>query len=47
MRTEDLWINRSIIVTTQPELGNTRLKRAVTDLTLDNQILKEAVEGNF
>ena len=26
---------------------NTRLKRAVADLTLDNQILKEASEGNF
>jgi transposase-like protein len=24
-----------------------RLKRAVADLTLDNQILKEASEGNF
>ena len=24
-----------------------RLKRAVADLTLDNQILKEAAEGNF
>ena len=31
----------------QLELENTRLKRAVADLTLDNQILKEAVEGNF
>ena len=29
------------------ELENTRLKRAVADLTLDNQILKEAAEGNF
>jgi putative transposase len=31
------------------ELGreNARLKRAVADLTLDNQILKEAAEGNF
>ena len=26
---------------------NSRLKRAVADLTLDNQILKEAAEGNF
>ena len=31
----------------QLELENTRLKRAVADLTLDNQILNEAVEGNF
>ena len=29
------------------ESENTRLKRAIGDLTLDNQILKEAVEGNF
>jgi hypothetical protein len=26
---------------------NTRLKRAVADLTLDNLILKESSEGNF
>jgi transposase-like protein len=26
---------------------NTRLKRAVADLTLDNQILKEISQGNF
>ena len=32
---------------TQLESENTRLKRAVADLTLDNQILKEAAEGNF
>ena len=31
----------------QLELQNTRLKRAVADLTVDNQILKEATEGNF
>ena len=31
----------------QLESENTRLKRAVADLTLDNQILKEATEGNF
>jgi len=31
----------------QLELENTRLKRAVADLTLDKQILKEAAEGNF
>ena len=31
----------------QLELENTRLKRAVADLPLDNQILKEAAEGNF
>jgi len=31
----------------QLESENTRLKRAVADLTLDNQILKEAAEGNF
>ena len=31
----------------QLELQNTRLKRAVADLTLDNQILREAAVGNF
>ncbi len=29
------------------EAENKRLKRAVADLTLDNQILKEVAEGNF
>ena len=29
------------------ETENTRLKRAVADLTLDKLILKEAVEGNY
>jgi len=29
------------------EKENTRLKRAVTDLTLDALILKEAAKGNF
>ena len=29
------------------EAENKRLKRAVADLTLDNQILKEVNEGNF
>ena len=29
------------------EQENTRLKRAVADLTLDKLILKEAMEGNF
>ena len=29
------------------ESENSRLKRAVADLTLDNQILKAAAEGNF
>ena len=29
------------------EVENARLKRAVADLTLGNQILKEATEGNF
>ena len=29
------------------EAENTRLKRAVADLTLDNQVLKEAAAGNF
>ena len=29
------------------EVENTRLLRAVADLTLDNQILKEAAQGNF
>ena len=31
----------------QLESENGRLKRAVADLILDNQILKEAAEGNF
>ncbi len=31
----------------QLESENSRLKRAIADLTLDNQILKEATEGNF
>ena len=31
----------------QVETENTRLRRAVSDLTLDNQILKEAARGNF
>ena len=29
------------------EKENGRLKRAVAELTLDNQILKEAAEGNY
>ena len=29
------------------ESENSRLKRAVADLTLDNQIPREAAEGNF
>lgn len=29
------------------ELENTRLKKAVAELTLDKLILKEAAEGNF
>lgn len=29
------------------ERENARLKRAVADLTLDNQMLKEVAEGNF
>ena len=31
----------------QLESENTRLKRAIADLTLANQILKEVSEGNF
>ena len=31
----------------QRETENVRLKRAVAERTLDNQILKEAAEGNF
>ena len=31
----------------QLETENSRLKRAVAELTLDNQILKEEAEGNF
>ena len=31
----------------QIEAENSHLKRAIADLTLDNQILKEAAEGNF
>ncbi len=29
------------------ELENTRLRKAVSDLTLDKLILKEAAEGNW
>jgi transposase-like protein len=29
------------------EQENARLKKAVADLTLDNQMLKEVAEGNF
>lgn len=29
------------------EAENTRLRRAVSDLTVDNQILKEVARGNF
>ena len=29
------------------EKENSRLKKAVAELTLDKQILKEALEGNF
>ena len=29
------------------ELENTRLRKAVSDLTLDKLILKEAAKGNF
>ena len=31
----------------QLEIENSRLKRAVAELALDNQVLKEADEGNF
>ena len=31
----------------QVETENSRLKRAVAELTLDNHILKETAEGNF
>jgi hypothetical protein len=31
----------------QSSLINGRLKKAVAELTLDKQILKEALEGNF
>ncbi len=31
----------------QLEGENARLRRAIADLTVDNQILKEAAEGNF
>ncbi len=31
----------------QPESENSRFRRAVADLTVDNQILREAAEGNF
>ena len=31
----------------QLESENSRLRRAVADLTVDNQILREAAEGNF
>jgi transposase-like protein len=29
------------------EIENTRLKKVVADLSVDNSILKEAVSGNF
>ncbi len=29
------------------EIENSRLKRAIAELTLDKQILREAAEGNF
>ena len=32
---------------TRLESENSRLKRAVADLTLDNRILREASEGNY
>ena len=32
---------------TQVETDNGRLRRALADLTLDKQILKEAAQGNF
>ncbi len=35
------------IINKQRETENVRLKRAVAELTLNNQILKEAAEGNF
>jgi transposase-like protein len=31
----------------EPEAENTRLRRAVSDLTLEKLILKEAASGNF
>ncbi len=31
----------------EPERENSRLKKVVADLTLDNVILKEAASGNF
>ena len=31
----------------QSETENSRLKRAAAELTLDNQVLREAAEGNF
>jgi len=31
----------------QLEVENSRLRRAVSDLTLDNQILKEVAQGNW
>ena len=31
----------------EPETENTRLRRAVSDLTLDKLILQEAARGNF
>ena len=31
----------------RPELENSRLKKAVAELTLDNQILREASEGKY
>ena len=42
----DLWMDQTKRLK-RLESENIRLKRAVADLTLDNQILREASEGNF
>ena len=41
-----LWVDQARRLK-QLETENSRLKRAVAELALDNQILKEASEGNF
>ena len=38
---------RTAALTLQAYATNTRLKKAVADLTLDKLILKEALEGNY
>ena len=47
LREAEVVIATGSTVAEAAETENSRLKRAVAELTLDNQILKEAAEGNF